>query len=481
VGTEDADLTIQTGTSYAVGTPATASLNIADNDSISMTVTAGAAAGEPSTNSSFTIDASQNVAGITTINFTVTGTATFSGGTPDYTLSSTAGNFTFSTTTGVGSLEMAAATNSVSITVTVNDDATPENAETVILDINAGAGYTLGTPSQDTVNIADDDSVSVSVAATGSPSETGPTAGTYTFTASQNVPSDTTINFTMSGTAATTGDYGLTSGGTLNYTAPTGTIVIANGTNSITVTLTPVDDPTIEGTETAILTINTGTGYTVGAPSSATQNIADNDAAPAAVTLSASGNPGSQNANPGSTKTALGFRLTETGGGSSFIVTSVTARVQTFNNTGGVAIAAISSISLRRGGAVLGTMTSAGWSVAGDTITLNFTGLSSAVAAGSTGDFTLTITFSGSAVASPSPAYSADITPADVNGGTAVTGANITGGTITLIEKLPGDPLDEDKDDDSCDLATKGGPAWPMLFVSLVVAIAAVRLRRRTV
>ena len=210
-------------------------------------------------------------------------------------------------------------------------------------------------------------------------------------------------------------------------------------------------------------------------------NVSGSIAGPAAVAISASGNPGGQNANPGSTKTALGFRLAETGGGSTFTVTSVTVRVTTINNTGGVAIAAISSIALRRGGTVLGTMTSSSWSVAGDVITLNFTGLSSAITASSAADFTLAITFAGTAVPTPRPAFVANITPADVNGGTSVSGATITGGTITLVESLPGDPLDEDKKDDSCNLATEGGPAWPVLFGALIVAFAAVRRRRRTV
>lgn len=200
--------------------------------------------------------------------------------------------------------------------------------------------------------------------------------------------------------------------------------------------------------------------------------------APAAVTMSASGNPGAQNANPGSTRTALGFRLTETGGGSTFTVTSVTVRVTTINNTGGVAVAAISSISLLRGSTVLGTQTSATWSVAADVITLNFTGLSSAIMAGSFGDFSVSINFAGTAVPTPRPAYVADIAIADVNGGTSVSGAGVTGGTITLAEQLPDDPLADDDDDDSCNLATRGGPAWPLLLAGLLVALVALRRRK---
>lgn len=409
-----------------------------------------------------------------TVNFQMSGTAAVASDT-DYNLSSAQ---TLTYTTGPNGTIVVPAAGTATITLTPVDDALAENAETAILTATAGTGYTVGTPSNATLTIADNDSISISVAASGSPSETGPTAGTYTFTASQNVLSDTTINFQMSGTAATTGDYNLTSGGALSYTAPNGTIVMTNGTNSITVTLTPDDDALVEGTETAILTVQTGTGYTVGTPNSATMNIADNDAAPAAGSMSTSpSNPGAQTASPGSTRTGLVFRITETGGGTAFTVTSATVTIST---NGTAAVAAVTSVSLYRVGVgtPLQTITNggAGWSAPGNVITVSFSGLSSVVAAGGTGDFAVAISFSGVAVPTPNPTYSTTIAPADVNGG--ISGAGVTGGTITLAEQLPGDPLDDDDDDDSCNLATRGGPAWPLLLAGLLVALAALRRRK---
>ncbi|MEE6161246.1 Calx-beta domain-containing protein [Cylindrospermopsis raciborskii DSH] len=49
------------------------------------------------------------------------------------------------------------------------------------------------------------------------------------------------------------------------------------GSTTALVNLNVIDDTLIEGTETAILTIGIGTGYTVGSANSATVNIADND------------------------------------------------------------------------------------------------------------------------------------------------------------------------------------------------------------
>jgi hypothetical protein len=116
---------------------------------------------------------------------------------------------------------------------------------------------------------------SVNVTATDpNASETGPDQGMFTITRSGDTTAPLTVNYTVSGTATNGTDY----------TALSGSAVILAGQSSVTVALIPVDDATVEGNETAILTIAAGTGYTVGANSSATVIIADNDgAAPAAV------------------------------------------------------------------------------------------------------------------------------------------------------------------------------------------------------
>jgi hypothetical protein len=233
-------------------------------------------------------------------------------------------------------------------------------------------------------------------------------------------------------------------------------------------------NPATAGPHTGNIT-HTSTGAT-------TQNqpVSGSIAGPAAVGLSAFGNPGDENVSPGSTNTALGFRLTETGGGSSFTVTSVSVDINVSGPAAGVAAGVITSVALRRGG-VLATVTNggAGWSLAGSVITVNFTGLSSVVNAGSTGDFSVSISFAGTAVPSPNPRYITSITPADVNGGTGVTGGAFNGGTLTLVDELPDDPFDDDKKEDSCQLATRGGPAWPLVGLGALVLFAAFRRREK--
>ena len=76
-----------------------------------------------------------------------------------------------------------------------------------------------------------------------------------------------TVNVALSGTATNGTDYTI---------IPT-TVTFAAGSSTAVVNLSVTDDTLVEGTETAILTVTSGTGYTVGTVASATVNIADND------------------------------------------------------------------------------------------------------------------------------------------------------------------------------------------------------------
>jgi hypothetical protein len=108
----------------------------------------------------------------------------------------------------------------------------------------------------------------VTIAATrASASEAGPAAGTFTITRTGSTASSLLVNFTVGGTATAGADYA-------TITSP---VTIAAGSATKTVSVTPVDDTTVESAETVVLTIATGSGYVVGSPSSATVTIADND------------------------------------------------------------------------------------------------------------------------------------------------------------------------------------------------------------
>jgi hypothetical protein len=188
----------------------------------------------------------------------------------------------------------------VDILVTVVDDTVYEAAsENVWFQVVAGAGYTPNA-NNSFVNITDNDSPPVvSVAATDNSADEGAAAtdtATYTITFSNPSAFATTLNLTMSGSADTTpsADYTLAAiGGGLSYTGPGGTITVAALTTTVTVTLTAIDDAAVEGPETATLTLNGGTDYTVGSPASDTATVVDNDVFPT-ITVAATDNTGSE-------------------------------------------------------------------------------------------------------------------------------------------------------------------------------------------
>lgn len=108
----------------------------------------------------------------------------------------------------------------------------------------------------------------VTIAATdATASEAGPNSGTFTITRTGSTTAALLVNVTVGGSA---------SGGS-DYTTLAGPVTIAAGSATKTVTVSPVDDASVESAETVVLTIAPGSGYNVGSPSSATVNIADND------------------------------------------------------------------------------------------------------------------------------------------------------------------------------------------------------------
>jgi hypothetical protein len=77
---------------------------------------------------------------------------------------------------------------------------------------------------------------------------------------------------------------GVSRGGTAtngtDYASLGATVTLPAGDSSATVTVSPLQDTTVEGSESVQLTVIAGTGYTVGAPAQATVTIADDDSAP---------------------------------------------------------------------------------------------------------------------------------------------------------------------------------------------------------
>jgi hypothetical protein len=104
-------------------------------------------------------------------------------------------------------------------------------------------------------------------------SETAPNPMTFNVTRTGSTSASLAVNITWTGTASAA-DYTITvAGGSLSGSV----LTIAAGSSSATVTVTPVNDTLVEGSETVILTVASGGTYTVGSPSNQTGTIADND------------------------------------------------------------------------------------------------------------------------------------------------------------------------------------------------------------
>jgi regulation of enolase protein 1 (concanavalin A-like superfamily) len=153
------------------------------------------------------------------------------------------------------------------IAVTVLDDAVIEANETVLIALGNPVGVYFGSLTNHTLTILDDDSPVVTISSTDTnATESGDTA-LVTLNRAGPTNSAVTVNLTRAGTATAGADYA-----GINATA-----LIPAGVTSLTLTLTPLQDVTAEGTETAIFTVVPGAGYSVGAPSSVTIFIADDD------------------------------------------------------------------------------------------------------------------------------------------------------------------------------------------------------------
>jgi Ca2+-binding RTX toxin-like protein len=91
----------------------------------------------------------------------------------------------------------------------------------------------------------------------------------YTFTRSGVLTNALTVNYTLGGTATLNTDY--TRSGTNN------TVTFAAGSTTAKVTVDPTADTTVETDETVILTLASGTGYTIGTTTPVTGTIKNDD------------------------------------------------------------------------------------------------------------------------------------------------------------------------------------------------------------
>ena len=127
----------------------------------------------------------------------------------------------------------------------------------------------VGGTADPTVTPIDQPVVTVAV----SPSSTaeGGANLVYTFTRTGSTSSALTVNFSVGGSASFPADY--SQSGATTFTPPTATVTFGSGSSTATVTVTPLGDCSVEGSETVQFTLQPGSGYGVGSPSTATGTI----------------------------------------------------------------------------------------------------------------------------------------------------------------------------------------------------------------
>jgi hypothetical protein len=126
--------------------------------------------------------------------------------------------------------------------------------------VEIGSPGTIGAPATPSVSVVASDAIA---------SEIGPDSGTFRFTRTGSTINQLTVNFTLA-----SGD-GRANGSDFTP-ALTSVVTIPAGQSFVDVTLTPVADNVLEGTETLLLTIGDSGSYDVGSTASATISIADN-------------------------------------------------------------------------------------------------------------------------------------------------------------------------------------------------------------
>jgi hypothetical protein len=140
--------TLSANAGYTIGTPASATVIIADNDNPVQTINIIAndpsAAEGGSNNAVFTVTRNGSTAAALTVKYTVGGTAAAA----DYAALS-------------GSVVVPAGLASAAIVIIPIDDAIKEANETVLITISTNAAYVVSAPSSATATIADDDGIFV--------------------------------------------------------------------------------------------------------------------------------------------------------------------------------------------------------------------------------------------------------------------------------------------------------------------------------
>jgi hypothetical protein len=240
-----------------LGGTASTTLTIADNDEPAVVAfaTSSATVVESAGTVPLTVFRTGNTSVAASVNYAVTGgTATVG---DDFTINE--GTLTFGVGSGVRTIPL-----------TIVDDAAVEPDETLVVTLSEpGVSTELGSPATMTVTITDNEPAIVAFESpTTSAAES---AGTVPLTVTRGGKTTTaaSVDYTVTGGTATSGD---------DFTLDAGTVSFAADDEEKTIAVGVVNDPLHEPDETIEITLsNPGTGTTLGSPASTTLTILNDD------------------------------------------------------------------------------------------------------------------------------------------------------------------------------------------------------------
>ncbi len=286
-GSETVIWTILDDPAYTLASMAEASVTIADGQptslpAVTLSVTDDLAPESASDAGEFVFERVGSTAGSLTVHYQVSGTAT--------------NGVDYSTLSGTAIIP--AGSSSILVPIAAIDDGDVEGDETITATISPDSGYIVGTSSNGTIKIADDDPIKVTITATdGTATENSSDAGIFTVMRVGSLVASLPVHYSLSGLASNGSDFA----------SLPGTVIIPVGQSSVSFPVTPLNDNSVEGTETVIATLTSDPAYNIGHPGSATLLILDDDTP--GVTLTASDNSAAE---PGSNTGA--FTFVRTGG-----------------------------------------------------------------------------------------------------------------------------------------------------------------------
>ena len=244
--TEVASFKITSGTGYTFNSGERANIMIADNSGggggtpvVSIVASDSSASEAGSNNGTFTVSRTGSTSQPLTVTFSVAGTASQGNDYPS-----------LGTT-----VTIQAGQSSAPIIVDPTDDSTPEPSETVVLTLQDGGNYDLGSPQSATVTIADNGQPALSIN-----DVAGPESGTrvFTVTLSAAVSQTVTVQYATANNTATTSNN--------DYAQASGTLTFSAGQTTKTITVNVTPDSTDEFDETFFVNLSNASGATIDDP-----------------------------------------------------------------------------------------------------------------------------------------------------------------------------------------------------------------------